>query len=383
MTKPNMNIKKCKIALVHDFLNQYGGAERVLMALHEMFPGSPIYTLLYDPAKMRGKFSGADIRPSFFQKFPKFLKKRHKWLLPLMPTAPETFNLRDFDVVISSSSAFAKGIIVKPKTIHICYCHSPMRYSWDWNEKYLDEQGLGSKKKVLARLLLNYIRMWDRVAADRVDFFVANSRATQAKIKKYYGRESAVVYPPVETVIRQPEEENRGRYFLIVSRLSPYKKIEVAIEVMNKLNLPLAVIGEGSPKYLRHLKSIAGPKTKFLVWKPDKKIKEYYANCRAFLFPGEDDFGIAPVEAMSFGKPVVAFRKGGAMETVVEGVTGEFFNEPTIEAMADAIRRFMENEEKYDAEKIREQAGKFSKDKFEENFLREIEKIVEQGIKVK
>jgi len=187
-----------KVALVHDFLNQYGGAERVLLTLHEMFPEAPIYTLLYDPAKMRGKFKGADIRPSFLQKFPKFLKKRHKWLLPLMPTAPETFNLRDFDLVISSSSAFAKGIIVKPKTIHICYCHSPMRYSWDWNEKYLDEQGLGSKRRILARLLLNYVRMWDRVAADRVDFFIANSSATKAKIKKYYGRESAVVYPPVE-----------------------------------------------------------------------------------------------------------------------------------------------------------------------------------------
>src|SRR4030043_160335 len=169
------NLDNLRVALVHDFLNQYGGAERVLLALHEMFPDAPIYTLLYDPKKMRGKFAGADIRPSFLQKFPKFLKKRHKWLLPFMPTAPETFNLRDYDLVISSSSAFAKGIIVKPKTIHVSYCHSPMRYGWDWNEKYLDEQGLGSKRRILARLLLKQIRRGGAGAADRVDFFFANS----------------------------------------------------------------------------------------------------------------------------------------------------------------------------------------------------------------
>jgi len=372
------------VALVHDFLNQHGGAERVLLALHEIFTEAPIYTLLYDPQKMRGKFKDADVRPSFLQKFPKFLKKRHKWLLPLMPTAPETFNLRDFDLVISSSSAFAKGIIVKPKTIHICYCHSPMRYAWDWNEKYLDEQGLGTKRRILARLLLNYVRMWDKVAADRVDFFIANSKYTRERIKKYYGCESAVVYPPVDISSKTKSGsdfqdlvlEKRG-YFLIVSRLSPYKKVEIAVEAMNKLNLPLLVIGEGSPKYVKYLKSIAGPKTKFLGFLPDEMIKKYFFGCRAFIFPGEDDFGIAPVEAMSFGKPVIAFRRGGAMETVVEGETGEFFNEPTIEVLADAVRRFQENEKNYDPEKIQHQAQKFSKEKFREHFLEEIEKIIQ------
>ncbi|HBB36908.1 MAG: Glycosyl transferase group 1 [Candidatus Moranbacteria bacterium GW2011_GWC1_45_18] len=383
-----------KVALVHDFLNQYGGAERVLLTLHEMFPEAPIYTLLYDPAKMRGKFKGADIRPSFLQKFPKFLKKRHKWLLPLMPTAPETFNLRDFDLVISSSSAFAKGIIVKPKTIHICYCHSPMRYSWDWNEKYLDEQGLGSKRRILARLLLNYVRMWDRVAADRVDFFIANSSATKAKIKKYYGRESAVVYPPVEMgsfeVSPRTSENSKTKswktsqdlvlekqnYFLIVSRLSPYKKIEIAVEAMNKLNLPLYVIGEGSPKYVKYLKSIAGPKTKFLGWLSDKKTKEHYRHCRAFILPGEEDFGIALVEAMSFGKPVIALRHGGAMETVIEGETGEFFNEPTVEVLADAVRRFQEHEKNYSPEKIWENVNMFRRSAFEENISLFIAKVI-------
>lgn len=378
------NLKKLNVVLIHDFLNQYGGAERVLEALMEIFPNAPIYTLLYDPEKMRGKFRGADIRSSFLQKFPKSLKKRHKWLLPFMPTAPETFNLRDFDLVISSSSAFAKGIIVKPKTIHICYCHSPMRYLWDWNEKYLDEQSLGSKRRILARFFLNYIRMWDRVAADRVDFFIANSRFTQERIKKYYRRESVVVYPPVSILdvnanieySRPFRDLTSASYFLIVSRLSPYKKVELAVETMNKLNLPLVVIGEGLPKYVKYLKSIAGSKTKFLGWMPDDKIREYYAGCRAFLFPGEDDFGIAPVEAMSFGKPVIALRRGGASETVIEGETGEFFNEPTIEVMADAVRRFQENEKKYDPRKIQKRAENFSKKKFKENFLRIINSFV-------
>jgi len=382
----NNFLRNFKVALVHDFLNQYGGAERVLKALHEIFPDSPIYTLLYDFEKMRGEFRNADVRTSFLQSFPRFLRRRHKWLLPLMPTAPETFNLRDFDLVISSSSAFAKGIIVKPKTIHICYCHSPLRYVWDWNEKYLDEHNLGSRRRLLARFLLNYIRIWDRVAADRVDFFIANSKYTQARLKKYYGRESAVVYPPVDVngdvgrlQCRRPTStaSEAGDYFLIVSRLSPYKKIEIAVEGMNKLGLPLLVIGEGSPKYFKYLKSIAGPKTKFLGWLPDKKIKEYYAGCRAFLFPGEDDFGIAPVEAMSFGKPVIALRRGGAKETVIEGETGEFFNEPTIEVFADAVRRFRENEKFYDPVKIRAQARNFSKENFQENFLRVLREIMD------
>jgi len=381
-----MNADKFKVALVHDFLNQYGGAERVLKVLTEIFPEAPIYTLLYDPKKMRGKFAKADIRPSFLQKFPKFLKKRPKWLLPFLPTAPETFNLRDYDLVISSSGAWSKGIIVKPKTIHICYCHSPMRFAWDWNEKYLGEQNLGKGRRIFARLLLNYVRMWDKAAADRPDFFIANSRATETRIKKYYGRESEVVYPPVdiETLEVGPQSDeasgptSTGDYFLIVSRLSPYKKIEIAVEAMNKLNLPLVVIGEGAPKYVKYLKSIAGSKTKFLGWKSDEEMKKHYAACRAFIFPGEDDFGIAPVEAMSFGKPVIALRKGGATETVIESETGEFFDEPAIEVLADAVRRFQENEKSYDPAKIRAQAEKFSKDKFVENIERVIGEMVEE-----
>ncbi|MFA5871678.1 MAG: glycosyltransferase [Parcubacteria group bacterium] len=381
-----MDIKNIKIAIVHDFLNQYGGAERVLEILHEIFPEAPIYTLLYEKEKMRGKLENAEIRTSFLQKFPKWIRRRHKWLLPLMPTAPETFNFRDYDLVISSSSAFAKGIVIKPKTIHVCYCHSPMRYTWDWNENYLAEQGLGRKRRIFARMILNYVRIWDRVAADRADYFIANSRATQARIKKYYGRESRVIYPPVDigSFEVSPREargftSSSGDYFLIVSRLAPYKKIDVAIEALNKLNLPLVIVGEGPEKYQKYLKKIAGPKTRFLGWLPDEKIHQHYGNCRAFLFPGEDDFGITPIEAMSHGKPVIALRRGGAVETIIEGETGEFFDDASIEVMVDALRRFIEHEETYDPEKIRVQSENFSKEIFVENIKKMIQDIPKES----
>ncbi len=374
------NMENLKVALVHDFLNQYGGAERVLAALAEMFPEAPIYTLLYEPAKMRGKFARADIRPSFLQKFPAFVRRRHKWLLPLMPVAPETFNLRDYDLVISSSSAFAKGIVVKPKTIHVCYCHTPMRYAWDWNEKYLSEQKLGGKRKLMARMLLNYIRVWDRVASDRVDHFIANSKTTAGRIKKYYGRESEVVYPPVEmrdweNLDDKEDEEKEEKYFLIVSRLSAYKKIEIAVKALNKLDLPLVVIGEGDPKYSKYLKSIAGPRTKFLGWLSDTDVQKYFRNCRALILPGEEDFGLTPIEAMAHGKPVIALRKGGATETVIAGVTGEFFDDPASESLAAALRKFLEK--KYDREEIRKHAQKFSKETFKENMNKIIKTVLE------
>ncbi len=372
------SISNLKIALVHDFLNQYGGAERVLLAFHEIFPDAPIYVLLHDKEKMREKFRGADIRTSFLRRFPRFLQRRHKWLLPFMPTAPETFNLRDYDLVISSSSAFAKGVVVKPKTLHICYCHTPMRYVWDWNEKYLRDQKMGKPKRFFSRMVLNYIRMWDRVASDRVDHFIANSRATASRIRKYYRRESVVVYPPAD-VSESKEDVAKEDFFLIVSRLVPYKKIEIAIESMNKLNLPLVVIGEGSKKYLAYLKRIAGPKIKFIGWKSDEEIKKYYRRARAFLFPSEDDFGITPVEAMAEGTPVLALRKGGATETIIEGETGEFFNDPTIESMADGIRRLISREKEYDSEMIKRQAQNFSNERFRENILKVIENMITEN----
>ena len=314
-----------------------------------------------------------------------------------MPTAAETFDLRDFDVVISISSSFVKGVITKPKAVHICYCHTPTRFLWDWYYNYLEENKINGIKKIIILPFLHYLRMWDKSASERVDYFIANSEHTAKRIKKFYGRESEVIYPPTNTVIARSSAERRSNpattrdefnhgiasspslryaqsgflamtdnnsYFLVVSRLSPYKKIDIAIEAFNKLELPLVIIGEGEDK--KRLEKIANKNIKFLGFQPEEKLAQYYENCYAFIFPGEDDFGITPIEAMSFGKPVLAYRKGGVLETVIEGKTGEFFDDPIPEILADGVRRMKNNYNNYDAEKIKKQAEKFSEDVFRE-----------------
>lgn len=389
-----MEKEDLKIALVHDFLTQYGGAERVLEVLGEMFPTAPIYTLLYDKEAMRGKFSGKEIRTSFLQKFPKFLRKRKKWLLPLMPTAPETFNLRDFDLIISSCGVWSKAIITRLDVKHICYMHSPMRFAWEEGEEYLLEQKRSAKINFFVRLLLNYLRVWDRVSADRPDYLIANSRFTQERIRKYYGRESIVIYPPINIKSQIPNPNfqtnpnfqnsnlkidsklkiKNSKFFLVVSRLSPYKKIDAVIEAFNKLELPLIVIGEGSQE--KYLRSIAGKNVQILGWQAEEKIKEYYAGARAFIFAGVDDFGITMVEAMAEGIPVLALQKGGALEIVTEGKTGEFFASNKPEIIAECVRRFVEKERSYDKNIIIESAKRFSKERFIREFEEYIAKIL-------
>lgn len=375
--------KKPKIAIVHDFLTYFGGAEQVLMSLHNLYPEAPIYTLLYDKDKMKQYFPEAKIRVSFLNKLPRFLRKRKKFLLPLMPTAVETFDLRDFDIVISSSSSFAKGIITKPKTTHISYCHTPTRFLWDWHLNYLKENKISGIKKVLILPILHYMRMWDKAASERVDYFIANSKNTAKRIKKFYGMKSEVIYPPcdVRDIVESKSQdlqksftqenganingtmESSKSYFLIVSRLSPYKKIDIAVSAFNKLDLPLIIIGEGEDR--KRLENMAEKNIKFLGFQSTEKLAEYYQNCQAFIFPGEDDFGITAVEAMSYGKPVLAFRRGGLKETVVEGETGEFFDDAISEILADGVRRLKNNYEKYNSVKIKNQANKFSREKFE------------------
>ena len=366
-----------KIALVHDWLTDFGGAEQVLLSLHRIWPEAPIYTLVYDKKKMKHYFPQAEIRTSFLQKFPIFFQKRKECLLPFLPTAPETFDLRDFDLVISSSNSFAKGIITKPKTIHISYCHAPMRFVWDWYYNYLKERKVGKIKKIFVLPILHYFRMWDKISADRVNYFIANSKTTAEKINKYYSRDSKVIYPPVDInkpkVKSQKLKTNNKNYFLIVSRLSPYKRIDLAIKAFNKLELPLIIIGEGKQK--KDLQKMARKNIKFLGFQPKEKIQQYYQNCRAFIFSGEDDFGITACEAMSFGKPILAYRKGGLTETMIESVTGEFFNEPAPELLADGVRRLMKNEKKYNSDEIKKQAEKFSKERFEKEIKEYIEQI--------
>jgi len=377
--KPFNNLK---IALVHDFLVQYGGAEKVLESLCEMFPKAPIYTLLYDKEKMSAQGGPAlggrnrEIHASFLQKFPKFLRNRRRFLLPFMPAAPETFDLREYDLVISSSGAWSKGIITKLNTIHIAYIHSPMRFVWDYNERYIKE--IGRKKiRFFARAILNYIRVWDRQAADRPDYLIANSEYTRERIKKYYRRESKVIYPGISANKAASCKLQAASYFLIVSRLSAYKKVDLVVETFNKLGFPLVVIGEGEQE--KKLKKIAKENVKILGWQSDEKLAEYYASARAFIFPCEDDFGLTMVEAMSYGVPVIAFQKGGAKEIIREGINGEFFSAQTPEVLADGVRRFMENENKYNKEIIKKSTEKFSEERFKENFMEIVKEVINKN----
>ena len=371
-------LKSLKVALVHDFLNQFGGAERVLETLTEMFPQAPIYTLIYDPEKMRGKFNQKKIRTSFLQKFPKFLRKRYRYFLPLLPTAPETFDLRDFDLVISSSGAWSKGIVTRLDTLHIAYIHSPMRFVWDYNEKYLKEEHQ-TKWNFLARPILNYIRLWDYLAADRPDYLIANSQYTQERIKKYYRKESKIIYPPcsikgkADSILKTKSSKPLKKYFLIVSRLSAYKNIEIVVKVFNRLQLPLVIAGEG--KESRRLKKIAKKNVKFMGWVEEDKLAQLYLGARAFIFPSLDDFGIAPVEAMGWGVPVLALKKGGAKEIVEEGKTGEFFKTVEVKAIVETLKKFMQNEDKYDKNYIRQSAQKFSSERFKKELTHFIENL--------
>lgn len=364
---------KNKIAIVHDFLLYYGGAEKVLEEISSLFPKAPIFVLLENNKMAEKYFPQKEIIGSFLQKAPKFLRRRHKYLLPLMPTAAETFDLRDYDVVVSSSSAFAKGVVVKPKTKHICYMHCPMRYVWDWSYEYVQEQRLKGKAKLFTRFFLNYLRMWDRASADRVDHFVANSQFTAERIKKYYRRDSDVIYPPVSVEKFSPIKENDG-FFLSVCRLSGYKRVKLIVDVFQKLKLPLVVVGEGNQRCELEKMTQGDPMIKIIGWVDEAKLIKLYERSRAFVCASEDDFNITAVEAMAAGKPVIALRKGGVVETVQEGVTGEFFDAPQMEIMADGVRRFIENEGNYDCLKIRLRAEEYSQKRFKSQFKDYVEK---------
>ena len=363
-------MKSMKVALVHESLTRLGGAERVLGQMHLLYPDAPIYALLHEGTVTQELLHGANLHFSFLRRFPEFLRKRERLFLPLLPIVPETFDLSRFDVVISSASAFAKGVVTRPGTMHVCYCHSPTRYLWDWYPHILEEFGRSKIKHTFLSILLHYLRLWDQAAAKRVDYFVANSKATAGRIKKYYGMDSEVIYPPVDINKYRPTKENKG-YFLIVSRLAPYKKIDTAIHAFNKLELPLVIAGEGRDR--ARLESIAGPKISFKGFVTDAMLPDLYAGARAVIFPGEDDFGIVPVEAMASGKPVIALRRGGALETVIEGVTGEFFDESHEAILAETMRQFLEKENSYDCDIIRKQAEKFSEEIFKNNLDRFIQ----------
>lgn len=357
-----------KVALVHDWLTNMGGAERVVINFKEIYKDSPIYTTLYNPEKLDEELKNIDVRTSFLQN-KKNLKKGHQSLLPLMPMAFESFDLNEYDVVLSSSSSCAKGVVTNPNSMHVCYCHTPMRYSWEFYYEYANNWDMNKIKRNMLKYFINYIRVWDNVSSNRVDYFIANSQNVARRIWKHYRRESVVIHPPVRCKLFNISDIDED-YFLILSRLVPYKKVDLAVKAFNELGLPLVVIGDGVER--QKLESIAKDNIKFLGRQPDSVIKEYYSKCRAFLFPGEEDFGITPLEAQASGRPVIAFGKGGALETVVENETGVFFEEQTIESLKDAVKR-LENI-KFDKQVIRKHAEEFDEKIFEKkikNFIDE------------
>lgn len=349
-----------KIAVVQDWLPFMGGSERVLSNILELYPDAPVYTTIANPDKLDEPIKSANIITSFLQKKNKPVKN-HRMLLPFMPTAIESFDLNEYDVVISSSSSVAKAAITAPNTLHICYCHTPMRYAWDFSSQ---AAGMLGKHKILAKYLkyfMTWMRVWDYSSAARVDDYIANSKYVARRIKKYYGRDSVVINPPVRCRLFEVSDEVED-FYLCASRLQEYKRFDLAIEACNRTGAKLKIIGDGPDR--ERLEKMAGPTIEFLGRAPDDVLKESYAKCKAYLFPGEEDFGITPLEAQASGRPVIAYGRGGALETVVDGKTGLFFNEQTPEALIDAMQRF--EEMSFDPQVIRRHAEEFDESVFKE-----------------
>lgn len=360
-----------RVALIHDYLNQYGGAERVLEALHDLFPTAPIYTSIYDPDAMPFACRTWDIRPSWMQRLPAWRRLFRAYVL-LYPLAFESFDLSAYDLVISSSSAFAKGVIPRPDAVHICYCHTPMRFAWRTSD-YLAREEFGAMRRAALAPMLALLRMWDVASAQRVDAFIANSRVVAQRIWRYYRREAVVIPPPVD--LPPFRETPPGAYFLAGGRLIPYKRLDLPVQACTRLRLPLKIFGDGRDR--ARLQAMAGSTIEFLGRVSEAERRALFAGCRAFIFPGEEDFGIAPLEAMAAGRPVIAYGAGGALETVVEGVTGRFFHQQTVEALMAAIAATLT--ERYDAYTIRCHAERFGRETFLERMRLLIEEIVRRG----
>lgn len=354
-----------RVALVHDWLNQVGGAENVLIALKEIFPDAPVFTSIYDRERMPAVMRDWEIRTSFLDRLPG-IYRNHQIALPLYPFAWEQFDFSGFDVVLSNKSGFCHGIITPPGTTHLCYCLTPTRYLWS-TESYLQREGVGRLRRMILPPVLTLLRQWDANAARRVDHFAAISRAVQARIQKVYRADSKIIYPPVDTHRFAPGETQD--YFFIVSRLIPYKRIDLAVKAFSELGLKLVIAGDGRDR--EALEKIAGPTVRFVGRVSDAELKTWMAGARGFLFPGEEDFGIAPLEAMSAGVPVIAYAVGGAMDTVVEHETGLFFREPTVASLKAAVEQFTTRT--WDKQRIRAHAETFDVEHFKRQILAWVE----------
>jgi glycosyltransferase involved in cell wall biosynthesis len=356
-----------RLALVHDWLNQRGGAEDVLETLVRMFPQAPVYTSIYAPEAMPPGYRDWDIRTLWIDRLPG-IHSHHQPYLPAYPLAWSGCDLSEYYVLLSNKSGFCHGVRHGPQTLHVCYCLAPTRYVWEL-DAYIAREGLGGMARAALRPLIAALRRWDFAAAQRVDVFIAISTEIRERIRRYYGRDSEIIYPPVATARFQPASRTED-YFLVVSRLIPYKRIDLAVQACTRLGLPLRVGGRG--RDIDRLREMAGPTVEFLGYVPDEQLPELMARCKAFLFPGLEDFGITPVQAQAAGRPVIAFRGGGALDTVIPGQTGELFDAMTVDSLADALARF--DASAYSPAALRAHAERFDERVFEQQLSRALER---------
>ena len=347
-----------RIALVHDYLSQDGGAERVLKALQELFPAAPTFVLFYDKNKIPAHFFKGEVRPTFLHFLPG-IRSHYRWYLPLMPFATEHHDLSEFDLVLSSTSAFAKGVLTPPTALHLSYCHTPTRYLWTDTYSYLEELNTNRLIKSILPTIISRLRMWDKMSADRVDYFMANSENVRSRIQKFYRRDSEVIPPPVDTHLFKVADQISD-YYLTGGRLVPYKRFDLTIKVFNRLGYPLKIFGTGPDE--GRLRSLAKSNIEFVGPVTDEAKADLYSQAKAFIHPQFEDFGITAVESMAAGRPVIAYAAGGALETVVEDVTGKFFTEQTWESLLDTVLNF--ESQQFDPYKISEYAQQFSVDNF-------------------
>jgi glycosyltransferase involved in cell wall biosynthesis len=363
-------VQDLKIAIVHDYLNQYGGAERCLEVFHSLFPKAPIYTLVYKKEALP-QYADWDIRPCFLQSLP-LIQKHYKYFFPLFPFAVRTFDFKKYDCVLTISHAWVKGI-KKRKAKHICYCLTPVRYAWDLYDEYLKHEYIPKLFKVIMPFLGWCLRTWDKAQARKVDSFISISDTVKTRVKKFYGRDSTVIYPPADLSYYTIDSNvTREDFYITVSRFKAYKRIDLIVEAFKKMNKPLVVIGSGTE--YESLKRRAGALTRFETTLSDTQVRDYYRRARGFVFAGVEDFGLVNVEAEACGLPVIAYNEGGASEVVVDGKSGVLFNEQTVEGVIKGIQRF--ESLSFDPCLVRECALKFDRKEFEKQIIAFIEHTI-------
>ena len=369
-----------RIAIVHEWLTSHAGSEKVVEQILKIYPNADLYSLVdFLPPNLRFFIQHKPVETSFIQRLP-FAKRHFRSYLPLMPLAIEQFDLSDYDLIISSHHAVAKGVLTRPDQLHISYVHTPLRYGWELQHQYLQQAGLnrglkGKTAGTLTRLILHYMRIWDVLSAHRVDRYVANSRYVARRIEKTYRRPAQVIYPPVNTQRFLPVDRAanvltttgpREDFYLTVSRFVPYKRVDLTVAAFSELGLPLVVIGDGA--LAPALKQAAGPTVQFLGKQPDSVVEDYMRRCKGFIFPPEEDFGITPVEAQAAGAPVIAYAKGGQAETVIDGETGFIFTQQTVESLVHSVKRLQASVDQFEADRLRKNAERFSESRFQTQF---------------